>query len=284
MITKYRSFVRARAWVRRQNLENHAQWRLLCQGKLEETHGLLPEDIPASPETIYPEFEGYGDWLGTGTVAKQFRTYRAWPSTRKFARSLELESRKQWELYAAGLLPGYPPRPSDIPSRPDRAYPDNWQGWKDFLGTEDRVRRWGKWRPMEDARQWVHNQNFSSRDEWENLCAGRLEIKLPDDIPSRPDRTYGHLCESPFDWSDWLGITRTHSRGTEPAPFKKARAFVKGLKLSGKVAFKEWSRGDRPDLPRRPNNIPGSPDKTYSKTGEWKGWAHFLGKPEKKKK
>ena len=100
--------------------------------------GKLPSDIPASPNQAYAEdgWQGWGDWLGTGTIAPQLREYRPFEQARAYARSLGLRSGAEWRAFAAnGKLP------SDIPANPHRTYAeDGWQGMGDWLGYEPRRR------------------------------------------------------------------------------------------------------------------------------------------------
>ena len=90
-LRQFRSFAKARAFVRRLKLKNVAEWRALCRGDLKDK-GVLPPDIPQAPERTYAN-EGWvstGNWLGTGTVAPQLREYRSFSRARAFARSLHL--------------------------------------------------------------------------------------------------------------------------------------------------------------------------------------------------
>jgi hypothetical protein len=51
-------------------------------------------------------------------------------------------------------------RPAGIPSRPDLTYAhEGWVSWNDWLG---RKAGGGSWRPFEEAREAVREQNFSS--------------------------------------------------------------------------------------------------------------------------
>jgi len=54
-------------------------------------------------------------------------------------------------------------------------------------------------------------------------------------------------------------------------PFKKARAFVRKLKLS---SYKEWTAYYSSG--KRPNDIPSSPNIIYADKG-WAGWGDWLG-------
>jgi hypothetical protein len=70
----WRPFEEAREFARNLGLSGDAQWRAYCNGKFPETTK-LPADIPASPAKVYriKGWIGWGDWLGTGTIATQQR-------------------------------------------------------------------------------------------------------------------------------------------------------------------------------------------------------------------
>ena len=77
----------------------------------------------------------YGDWLGTGTIRSQDRTYREFESARAFVRPLGLRSSTDYAKFIGNKLPGLPTRPLDIPYRPEKIYAGKgWTGWDDFLG------------------------------------------------------------------------------------------------------------------------------------------------------
>lgn len=63
------------------------------------------------------EFKGMGDWLGTGTIAKQNLQYRPFPEARDFARDLGLKSGKEWSEYCESGE-----KPHDIPSNRHKVY------------------------------------------------------------------------------------------------------------------------------------------------------------------
>src|SRR5208282_4893551 len=96
--------------------------------------GSLPSDIPSNPDNTYCDggWAGFGDWLGTGTIAPRLRTFLPFAEARAFARSLNLRSIADWRaLSTNGKLP------RDIPVHPERAYRDDgWAGLRDWLGTD----------------------------------------------------------------------------------------------------------------------------------------------------
>ena len=84
-----------------------------------------PEVTPQSPQSV--EF------------VKPNKKYVSFAEAHKFARSLELRTRKEWRLYVKGGMPEKPGKPDYIPSHPDGIYKiKGWQGWKYWLGTADK--------------------------------------------------------------------------------------------------------------------------------------------------
>src|SRR5262249_55075570 len=91
-LRQYRSFIKARAFVRGLGLKSTAEWLDYSKS------GKKPIDIPAYPGLVYAKsgWAGYGDWLGTGTIAPRLREYRSFKDARAFVRNLGLKSRDEW--------------------------------------------------------------------------------------------------------------------------------------------------------------------------------------------
>jgi predicted helicase len=229
----WRNFEDARAFVRGLGLKSHLEWSAYCKS------GKKPYDIPAAPHLTYAKdgWSGVGDWLGTGAIAPQLRQYRSFDDARAFVRGLGLKSVAEWSAYCKTGE-----RPSYIPSHPNQIYAkDGWSGMGDWLGT-GRFRRGA--RPFRKARVFVRGLGLKSQAEWSAYCKSG---KKPDDIPAYPNQIYAK-----DGWSgmgDWLGTGRFRS-GTA-RPFKKARAFVRGLGLKSQA---EWWRYCKSG--KKPNDIP----------------------------
>jgi hypothetical protein len=121
---KFRSFDKARSFVRSLGINSETEWREYCRS------GKKPADIPASPDTTYAEagWSTWGDWLGSGR--RRVIGLRPFNNAREFARNLGLKSKAEWREY---LKSGE--APPDIPSTPDRMYAETgWAGWADWLG------------------------------------------------------------------------------------------------------------------------------------------------------
>ena len=66
----------------------------------------------------------YGHWLGNGNLPNNKKETQPFLSALSFARSLNLKSRAEWELWRKNHK-----RPAGIPSTPHRTYKDDgWQG------------------------------------------------------------------------------------------------------------------------------------------------------------
>ena len=94
-LRQYRSFKKARAFVRGLKLKSEAEWRDYCKS------GKKPDDIPLLPaERIRRSWLGrMGDWLGTGRSPHRLRQYRSFKEARAFVRGLGLKSEAEWRDY-----------------------------------------------------------------------------------------------------------------------------------------------------------------------------------------
>jgi hypothetical protein len=74
---QYRSFKKARAYVRGLGLKSFTQWRVYCKS------GKKPADIAANPQKTYAEdgWSGWGDWLGYARNTQARERSRTVPRT-----------------------------------------------------------------------------------------------------------------------------------------------------------------------------------------------------------
>jgi hypothetical protein len=64
--------------------------------------GEKPPDIPTDPSNTYSaNWKNFGDWLGTGRIADQYREYRTFEYAREFVRKLGLKSAAEWKKYCS---------------------------------------------------------------------------------------------------------------------------------------------------------------------------------------
>jgi superfamily II DNA or RNA helicase len=87
--------------------------------------------IPKTPARFYKtEWNNWGEWLGTKTIAPQNKTFLDFKEAKKVMSELQVKNTDEWKkARKAGRIP------ENIPSNPDKKYKDHgWTGWADFLG------------------------------------------------------------------------------------------------------------------------------------------------------
>ena len=198
--SEWRPYAEARKFAHSLKLRSREEWRAYCKGEL-KGYPPKPEDIPVTSWEVYKDqgWQGFADWLGYRPPE-----WRPYAEARKFARSLKLSYRKEWDQYCKGELKGYPPKPEDIPVTSWEVYKDQgWQGFADWLGY-----RPPEWRPYAEARNFARSLKLRSREEWRAYCKGELKgyPPKPEDIPATSWLVYKDQGWQGF--ADWLGKTR----------------------------------------------------------------------------
>jgi len=211
---RFRPFEEAREFARSLGLRSDAEWRAFCRGDM-PSKGTRPADIPTNPGVSYRDkgWRGLGDWLGTGNVAPQLRSFRPFDEAREFARTLGLRSEAEWMAFCRGEMPNKGTRPADIPWAPRQTYRHKgWRGLGDWLGTGTVALHLRVFRPFEEAREFAGSLNLRSRQEWREFCARKLPDRPPRpcDIPATPEQTYRDHGWSGY--RDWLGTEDAQDR------------------------------------------------------------------------
>ena len=253
---QYRSFKEAREFVRLLNLKSANEWRKYCKS------GKKPDDIPSHLHIIFKNkgWKGWGDFLGTGTIAPYNIQYRSYKEAREFAKSLNLKGQKEWREYCKSGN-----KPDDIPVNPDTKYQKNFKGYGDWLGTGTVASQNKQYRSFNETREFVRSLGLKSLNEWREYCKSGNK---PDDIPNDPRTVYKNKG-----WKnngDWIGTGRIHNRDLQYRPFAEAREFVRSLGLKTTDDWREYCKsGNKPD------DIPTNPHRTYKK--EWEGMGDWTG-------
>ena len=241
-------------------LKKKKEWKTWCKSD-ERT-----ANVPAGPDQVYKHdgWQGYGHWLGTGTVAAKSGDQQFLPLKEALlqARSLKLKNKKAWEAWCkAGKRPG------NMPSRPDQAYKqDGWQGYGHWLGTGTVAPKNHQFLSFKKALLYARSLKLKNRVEWKAWCKTGAR---PANMPSTPDRTYKH--DGWQGYGAWLGTGAVAPKDQQFLPFTNALLYARSLKLKGSKEWRAWckSRG-------RPDNIPAAPEQVYTHDG-WQGYGHWRG-------
>jgi len=210
---------------------------------------------------------------------------------REYARSLELQDKKEWEILwrkRAIVKPG-------IPGNPDEIYKDaGWKGWNDWLGnkkdqdgavlttgikeTKGERTLWDN--PKESpsltfdkARQVVWEYGFEYEEEWRLFVKGKFSGRepLPGNIPPDPDLVYKFVGWK--GWKDWL----VHpEKRIEYTNFYKARDFVRSLKIDDKANWRNFLTKHSDVIREYEMFLPARPHLEYCNKG-WESWEDWLG-------
>ncbi len=285
----YRPFSEARTFVRSLRLKGARDWRIYCKNLLAHSAGKFPDDLPKNPDKTYAEkgWAGWGDWLGTGTVAPYLVVYRDFELARDFARSLKLRSTDEWQSFCRGELPHLGKLPEDISASPRKTYLNKgWVSMGDWLGTGNIAQTLKPLRPFVEAREFARSLKLVGKVEWDKFCKGGMPEKgeLPSDIPMSVYRAYkNHGWVS---MADWLGTGRRPMPKKRYRDFVSARTFVQSLKLKNRSEWIAYANGERPEIGDFPADLPAAPAHAYASSG-WIGWSDWLGNgvaPKKRNK
>lgn len=274
----WRPFEEARAFAQTLKLKSKTEWSAFCEGEMPRL-GQLPADIPTSPGATYADegWLGYGDWLGTGTVATHLREYLSFREARTFARNLKLKNGDEWRAFCRGEMPKLGKLPADIPANPNNTYADKgWKGMGDWLGTDAVATFRRQYRSFPQARSFARKLKLKNRAEWSAYCKGKMpELgRLPTDVSASPHKTYAGKGWAGM--GNWLGTDAVANQSREFRPFTEARAFARRLKLKSQNEWIAFSKGEMPHWGRRPADIPANPNLTYADKG-WSGYGDWLG-------
>ena len=257
-LREYKSFEEARDIIHKLKLKGREEWIQYCKS------GQKPEYIPNAPQSTYKQdgWKGWGDWLGSGTVATYFREYRPFEEARDFVHKLQLKSQKEWKDYCKSGQ-----KPENIPAVPQSIYKqDGWKTWGDWLGTASIAPFLREYKPFEEARDFVHKLKLKSQKEWMDYCKSGQK---PEDIPTTPYNTYKQ-----YGWKgmgDWIGTGSIAPFLREYKPFEEGRDFVHKLKLKSRKEWLEYSKSGH-----KPEDIPATPELIYKQDG-WKTMGDWIG-------
>lgn len=194
--------------------------------------------------------------------------WRPFNEAREFTRTLGLHDLDEWLAWTRGKIPQKPKRALDIPIAPAFVYPNQWNGWRDWLGTE--------MLPFNEAREFARKLGLRTQRQWRDYCVGRrgdLSPK-PDGIPSSPERVYADEGWRGYgDWLDTGNISPTYKRARN---FADARAFARSLGLKSPSEWDDYCIGKMSGKPERPIDIPKKAQRAYIEKG-WNGWGDWLG-------
>lgn len=279
-VRAFRSFEDARKFARTLGLTSSELWIKYCQGHFPHLPP-KPRDIPVNVARKYHSqgFAGMNDFLNAKEHRrlKRLNNVRPFEEARAFVHSLNIRNLREWHQYVKGNLPGYDPKPNDIPNSPDLIYKgEGWNGYGDWFGTYTLAPFKRRFRSFESAREFARKLGITSSEKWIQYCKGKMPHlpPKPKDIPTNVARKYRD--EGWKGYKDFLNSKEHRKKHSKFLPYDEAKKFVHKLKLQ---SYKEWHRyvaGDFKNLPIKPKNIPANPAGVYKNNG-WIGIGDWIG-------
>ena len=160
--------------------------------------------MPSGPDQVYKHdgWQGYGHWLGTGTVATKDWKFLPFKTALLHARSLKLNTAYEWRAFCkTGALP------ANVPSNPRAVYRQEgwqWQGYGHWLGTGNLHSK--AFLPFKRALVYARTLKLKTSKtplkDWREWCKSGAR---PANVPPIPHKTYKH--EGWQGYGHWLGFT-----------------------------------------------------------------------------
>ena len=255
------SFDKARDFVRKQNLKNVNDWNIWYKSNKR------PIEIPSDPARRYKtEWRGFPDWFGTDTIdtKKMGENFGTYNTAKQFAIKNKIKTQTEWDNLVLNKV-----IPKNIPKRPNSFYKKtgDWQGWGHFTGTGNIKPGDIEYVSYNTAKQFAIKNKIKSQTEWAKFAKNHV---LPKKIPSNVPTIY----KKTGDWQGWGHFTGTGNiqPGKEIfVSYDEAKKIIKKFNFKSKDDWEKLSKN------KRGKNIPRNADNYYKKTGDWQGWADFLG-------
>lgn len=178
--TNFLSYEEAKKYVKKQNLKSRTDWSNWKHNR--------PENIPSTPAKTYKdEWKGWGDWLGTGTIAPQNKNIMNLEQAKKWIKSKKIKTSTEFNYYWKNNL-----LPDSMPKSGATYYKISWPNF--LQNGNDKV----QFLPFTKARKYVRELGLNSQKEWQQFCKN----KRPKNIPVNPDKVYKAQWNG---LADWLG-------------------------------------------------------------------------------
>ena len=257
------NFVKARDFVRKLGLKSSREWVHYLHGDY-PTLPLPDSHLPPNPIDVYNDndWQGWDDWLGLDTPKSPSGKFCSLAQARRFAREQKLSNAREWFKFVKEA-----DIPLDIPHSPRNAYLNQgWTNWQDFLGSKNKAHKTREFISFDLARDFAQTLDLSSQEEWMAIAN---DDELPDDVPHSPYYIYKN--SGWISWGDFLGTHYVANQKRVYRPFQEARKFAGHLHLHSVKEWYKYAKGDYPEYPHRPSDIPASPRSVYKD----KGWISY---------
>ena len=258
------NFKKAREYVWALKLRTGDEWKAYTRSNN------FPIFLPKAPANVYKEWKGIQDWIGPTFLNRNERKaliYFDFETARSIVRK---EKFITW-----GEFKKWKNRPDQIPNSPEKVYPD-FKGRRDWIGSDPYYISVKGYLNYELASKILKENGITSNTKFREFKESK---NFPKNFPLNPPYYYKGLWNEKGGWGGFFGTGYISNVKREYLKLDDVKKFAWSKGIKSKI---EWF--DLAKKEQLPNDIPISVDRVYKKTGEWKGWADFLGKSQNNSK
>lgn len=196
--SKYLSYSELRKYVRDNNILTKEEYI----NHVSKNYSFDGKNIPYNPSTFYSKdvWEGWSIFLRDIIIKKNFNgTYYTYDECKVAIKKYKFDSKNDFVKRIKDVIK----QDIKIPYSPSTIYKKEWEGWIEFLDTDNIDTCKIEYVSFQEARDFARSLKFKMGKQWRYLSVDYL-MNLS--IPKKPDRVYRNKGWT--DWYDFLGIDK----------------------------------------------------------------------------
>lgn len=193
--SKYLSYDELKKYVRGNNILTKQQYI----NHVSENYLVGDKNIPYNPSTFYSKdiWEGWSIFLRNEIYKKNYNgTYYNYSDCKKVIKKYDFTSKDNFLKRIKDVIKD----DIRIPYSPSTIYKKEWQGWIEFLDTNNDIEQISDLVSFEVARDYARSLNLKLQRQWYEI----KWIDLTKGMTKRPEKLYRD--KGWIDWYDFLGI------------------------------------------------------------------------------
>ena len=246
MKKEFLTYEESKKSIQKFHLTSNKEWRIFAKSKQ------FPKQIPTNPDKIYKNngWTNWGEFLNTNRISNSSKVFKPFHEAKKIIHQKNLKNNSECRKFTQSKQ-----FPSEIPANPDQVYKNKgWSNWEDWLGTKADPRKI-TFKDYEDARSILRKFKISNSKEWQKFAKSD---KKTNDVPADAARYYKN--KGWISWGDFLSTGRIANQNKKYLSCSEAKKFVHSLGLKNQQEWRDYCNSGK-----KPDNIPTSPEKVYSR-------------------
>ena len=193
--SKYLSYDELKEYVRINNIFTKEQYI----NHVSKNYLVDDKNIPYNPSTFYDKsiWKGWSIFLRNEIYKKNYNgTYYSYSECKEVIKKYNFTSKDNFLKVIKDIIKD----DMRIPYSPSTIYKKEWEGWIEFLDTNNDIEQITDLVSFEVARDYARSLNLKLQRQWSKI----RWIDLPKGMTKRPEKLYKYVGW--IDWYDFLGI------------------------------------------------------------------------------